>query len=47
MIRESDLTAGALYSLVASLLGDDNKLRGMEEKSQSAGQARCRCQNGR
>ncbi|HOD63295.1 MAG TPA: undecaprenyldiphospho-muramoylpentapeptide beta-N-acetylglucosaminyltransferase [Smithellaceae bacterium] len=37
MIRESDLTAGALYSLVASLLGDDNKLRGMEEKSKALG----------
>jgi len=37
MIRESDLTAETLYSLVASLLGDDKKLRGMEEKSKTLG----------
>jgi len=37
MIRESDLTAETLYSLVASLLGDDKKLRDMEEKSKALG----------
>lgn len=37
MIRESDLTAQTLYSLVESLLGDDKKLRTMEEKSKALG----------
>lgn len=37
MIRENDLTVETLYSLVESLLGDDKKLRGMEEKSKALG----------
>ncbi len=37
MIRESELSAEALYSLVESLLEDDKKLRGMEQKSKALG----------
>ncbi len=37
MIRESELSAEALYSLVESLLEDDKKLRGMEERSKALG----------
>lgn len=37
MIRESDLTAEKLYSVVENLLGDDQKLRDMEAKSKKLG----------
>jgi UDP-N-acetylglucosamine--N-acetylmuramyl-(pentapeptide) pyrophosphoryl-undecaprenol N-acetylglucosamine transferase len=37
MIRESELTAEGLFSLVENLLGDDQKLRDMEVKSKKLG----------
>lgn len=37
MIRESELTAEKLYSVVAALLGDEQKIRDMEVKSKKLG----------